>query len=239
MTVSKAMLSELYQAKTSDRVSGLTVPLLLLVGSRDLVVPPSSLRDGYAKWGGPKSFVEMAESHHLPFVDEPARFVTLVQQFMQGKRANTRSPAGASTTDRAREQRSVRSARLAQNKAIAAGDVDRVADFWTEDVEIRRGLGQLVLGREAYRQLFVATASRDSGLIYQREPTSIDVSAHWPLAYESGTWAGHLGRVDGPIVIRGQYAAQWVKREGRWLIRGEVFVALACAGIGCTYEAAP
>ena len=135
--------------------------------------------------------------------------------------------------------RAVREARAAQNRAIAAGDADRVADFWTDDVEIRRGLGQLVLGRDAYRALYVLTGNRDSALVYQRLPVSVEVSDRWPLAYESGTWAAHVGRADGPVVIRGRYSAQWVKRGDRWLIRGEVYVALSCAGVGCASAAAP
>ena len=137
-------------------------------------------------------------------------------------------------------EREILSARQAQNQAIAAYDADRVAGFWTEDVELRRGLGQLVLGRAAYRQLFLGdAANRDSALVYQREPSHIESSPTWPLAFESGTWEAHVGQVDGPVVIRGQYGAQWVKRGGRWLIRGEVFVALTCASVGCTYSAAP
>ena len=137
-------------------------------------------------------------------------------------------------------EREIRSAREAQNRAIVAGNADSVAAFWTEDVEIRRGLGQLVLGRAAYRQLFVGdTAKRDSSLVYQREPSHIESSPTWPLAFESGTWVAHVGRVDGPVVIRGQYGAQWVKRDGRWLIRGEVYVALTCEKSGCSFSAAP
>ena len=135
--------------------------------------------------------------------------------------------------------RAIREARASQNHAIADNNLDGVSDFWTEDVEIRRGLGQLLFGRAAYRQLFVATGNSDSVLVYQRTPTSVEVSSKWPLAYESGTWTGNRGRVDGPSVIQGRYAAQWVKRAGKWLIRGEVFVALACAGLGCSYSAAP
>jgi len=45
------------------------------------------------------------------------------------------------------------------------------------------------------------------------------MSAAWPLAFEEGDWAGHLGSAAGPAVIGGRYAAQWVKRDGRWLIR--------------------
>jgi ketosteroid isomerase-like protein len=151
--------------------------------------------------------------------------------------------ACSGSSERARgaraDEMAIRAARAAQNSAIASGDLDRVAQFWTEDVEIRRGLGQLIVGREAYRQLFVAKGSRDSTLVYQREPERITISAKWPLAYESGTWSGHLGGVRGPLVIGGRYGAQWVRRADQWLIRGEVFVALECAGAGCAYSAAP
>ena len=47
------------------------------------------------------------------------------------------------------DQQAVRAARTAQNKAIAAGDLDRVASFWTEDVTVRRALGQPLSGRDA------------------------------------------------------------------------------------------
>jgi len=136
----------------------------------------------------------------------------------------------------------VRSARAAQNRAIAALDTAGVASFWTEDVEIRRGLGALVIGRDAYKHLFnpdSGAIARGEELIYQREPARVDVSAGWPLAYEEGTWVGHLGRADGPALIGGRYAAQWVKRDGRWLIRGEVYVALTCSGAGCGSAAVP
>ena len=80
---------------------------------------------------------------------------------------------------------------------------------------------------------------RDSSLVYQRDPESVEVSANFPLAFESGRWAGHLGGANGPVVIGGPYSAQWVKRDGRWLIRSEVFVAMTCAGVGCGYAAVP
>jgi hypothetical protein len=74
----------------------------------------------------------------------------------------------------------------------------------------------------------------DSATVFRREPDRVDVSANerWPLAFESGTWTGRAAR-DGRPLIRGRYAAQWIKRDGRWLIRAEVFVALGCSGDGC------
>jgi ketosteroid isomerase-like protein len=157
------------------------------------------------------------------------------------------SGCALATTNRAPAQgpssavdvRAIREARTAQNRAIAAGDADLAATFWTEDVTIRRALGQEVHGRAAYRQLIVPSGNRDSSLVYQREPSAVEVSNRFPLAFETGRWAGQLGGAGGPIVIGGPYSAQWVKRDGHWLIRSELFVAISCSDVGCSYRAVP
>lgn len=130
-----------------------------------------------------------------------------------------------------REAAAVRAARAAQNTAMAARDLDRAASFWTDDVVIRSGLGRVIQGRATYR----STLGADSATSYRREPDRVDVSENdrWPLAFESGTWAGRDAKSNKPV-IRGRYAAQWIKRDGRWLIRSEVFVALGCTGSGCS-----
>jgi ketosteroid isomerase-like protein len=86
----------------------------------------------------------------------------------------------------------VAAARVAQNRAIAAGDLDLVASFWTDDVTVRRALGQPLSGRAAA----VGSASNRPALrrrasFYQRLTREIDVSPNWPLAFETGTWEGH------------------------------------------------
>jgi ketosteroid isomerase-like protein len=130
-------------------------------------------------------------------------------------------------------------ARTAQNKAIASGDLDRAAGFWTDDVTVRRALGQPLNGREAARKALEPPPPPASHLIYQRITKDVEVSPHWPLAFETGIWEGHQRTLAGPIVIGGRYSAQWVKRDGRWLIRSEVFVALTCNGAGCQAAAVP
>src|SRR4051812_43573810 len=133
----------------------------------------------------------------------------------------------------------IRAARVAQNAAIAAADLDRAASFWTEDVTVRRALGQPLSGRDAARLALQPAAAPAPHLIYQRLTTEIEVSPKWPLAFETGTWQGHLDAIAGPVVIAGRYSAQWVKRGERWLIRSEVFVALTCSGVGCGSSAVP
>lgn len=133
----------------------------------------------------------------------------------------------------------IRSARADQNRAIAAGDVNRAAEFWTDDVTVRRALGAAINGRDAAKQALAPPAPPNPRLVYQRLTKDVEVSANWPLAFETGTWDGHLETIGGPVVIGGRYSAQWVKRGGRWLIRAEVFVALACNGVGCEAAAVP
>ena len=122
----------------------------------------------------------------------------------------------------------VRAARLAQNAAIAARQLDSMATFWTTDVVIVSSRGGVMRGKEAYRQAFAG----DSSLIYVRTPDRIEVSAAWPLAWEEGTWVGQVG-TNGPAVVGGRYAAQWHHVGGRWLIRSELFVGIRCAGEPC------
>jgi len=136
------------------------------------------------------------------------------------------------------DMHAIRSARADQNAAIAEGDLERAAGYWTEDVTARRGLGASVNGAAAYRQVLEAGTSASDAIIYQRQPETIEVSARWPLAFESGAWSGRRGNV-GPELIAGSYSAQWVKRADRWLIRSEVFVALTCSDSGCAAESLP
>ena len=147
--------------------------------------------------------------------------------------------AGLLMATAAEDQAAIRAARIAQNKAIEVADVDRIASFWTEDVTVRRALGQALSGRAAARRALEAPSNPGSRLVYQRLTKDVEVSPKWPLAFETGTWEGHLGTIAGPIVIGGRYSAQWVKRGEQWLIRSEVFVALTCSGVGCESVAVP
>jgi ketosteroid isomerase-like protein len=138
------------------------------------------------------------------------------------------------------EAGAIRRARLHQNAAIVQHDVDAIASYWTDDVTICRGLGAQVAGKVSYRKLFEEDDPNSKDVIvYQRVSTAIEVSTPWPLAFETGVWKGYVGDIHGVVVIQGHYAAQWVKRDDRWLIRSEVFVALDGSDFGLRMKAAP
>jgi hypothetical protein len=117
----------------------------------------------------------------------------------------------ASRPSRVDDAADIRAARAQQNQAIAARDFDRVASFWMDDVQLTAGLAFTLRGREAYRRAF----SLDSGVVYQREPATVEVNSHW------------------------RYSAQWLKQDGRWRIRSELFVALDCSGVACGWPPRP
>src|ERR1700761_58648 len=106
-----------------------------------------------------------------------------------------------SMSDQVDAETEIRTARAVQNKAIADRDFDAAAQIWTEDVTMRRALGQAVTGRPDYRALLVSSSSGPAPVIYQRTAVSVDVSDRWPLAYEEGRWAGHAGDATGQAVV--------------------------------------
>lgn len=149
------------------------------------------------------------------------------------------SATSAETTPGHAEEIAVKAARARQNAAIANLRIDEIASYWTDDVTICRGLGGQTAGKAAYRKLFEDDVSGPERIVFQREPSSVEVSPRWPLAFEIGTWRGHVGGSNGPVVISGRYSAQWVKRGENWLIRAEVFVALDAEGAGRELKAVP
>jgi ketosteroid isomerase-like protein len=155
---------------------------------------------------------------------------------------STASDAAAQSTGAPTDAQAIRAARAAQNDAISTGDLDAVTSFWTDDITVRRALGSPVAGRAAARAAFeppTGSAATTPRIVYRRIPNDVEVSPQWPLAFETGVWEGREGSRDGPVIISGRFSAQWVKRDGRWLIRSEVFVALTCAGTGCSLVAVP
>jgi ketosteroid isomerase-like protein len=150
-------------------------------------------------------------------------------------------PARAQSSGSASDEAAIREARRVQTQALARDDLDTVVKHWAPEITIRRALGQPVEGAAAARKLLEPNpnANPATRVVFQREAVSVSVSGHWPLAYEEGRWSGHVGAASGPVIMSGRYAAQWVKREGRWLIRSEIFVAIDCSGAGCAAQALP
>lgn len=151
------------------------------------------------------------------------------------------SAAWAQATSPAADEARIRESRLLQTQALARNDLDTVVKYWDPAITIRRALGHPVDGAQAARKLLEPSPNQNAAtaIVYQRQTSAVTVSPQWPLAYEEGRWSGHVGTADSKPILSGRYAAQWVKRDGVWLIRSEIFVAIDCADAGCKAAALP
>jgi ketosteroid isomerase-like protein len=125
----------------------------------------------------------------------------------------------------------IRAARLEQNEALRAGDIDRAAAWWAPDIIVLAGLGARVDGIDAVRQAFAT----DRSVVYERLPDEIHISDGWPLAWEQGRWRGYDAAAADSALITGRYSARWVRSEFGWRIQSEHFVADRCSGAACRW----
>lgn len=74
--------SEVFQSNDSDKLANINLPVLLLWGKYDFVVPSATIDDFKAHIGSTEvSSVIFERSEHTPFVTEPAKFAEVVAGF--------------------------------------------------------------------------------------------------------------------------------------------------------------
>ena len=115
----------------------------------------------------------------------------------------------------------IKSFRSASNEAIAKHDVDGIAKYWLDDFVQVIGRGIYQTGRDSimasWRELFRTNPQ----VGYIREPKEIVISNNDTLAWEEGKCTGNHSYSNG-----GNYAAMWIKRNGNWRLKAELFVSL-------------
>jgi ketosteroid isomerase-like protein/predicted ester cyclase/quercetin dioxygenase-like cupin family protein len=104
--------------------------------------------------------------------------------------------------------------REAWGRVIAAGDVERIFSFWTDDVVIYPVDGPPVTGKAAVRE-YVRRNRQELGVVPRMHLLEVAVSASGDLGYTVGTheWMDREGRATRP----GQYVTLWRRNEaGEW-----------------------
>ncbi len=83
MATASAMWNELNTIDIEDEVKKISIPILIIAGAKDIMVPVRLLKKGYENLGGEKEYFILEESNHMMFVDEPDLFVSKVIEFIQ------------------------------------------------------------------------------------------------------------------------------------------------------------
>lgn len=121
------------------------------------------------------------------------------------------------------EESQILALRAKSNAALRAFDEELNATFLTEDILITTGAGTLITGKKALLE-YIRKASGPR-MYWIRTPDEIIVNPETQLAWESGTWKGFVEGSE-ESVVGGNYAAQWTKKSGQWLIQSQLFVTL-------------
>ena len=115
----------------------------------------------------------------------------------------------------------IKSNRAASNNAIAKHDINGIAKYWLDDFVQVIGRGIYQTGKDSIMASWKALFKSDSQIAYIRNPEEITISDNDTLAWERGEWIGIHSYSKG-----GNYAAMWIKRNGNWMLKAELFVSL-------------
>lgn len=125
------------------------------------------------------------------------------------------------------DEQEIRLTREVSNKAIEDHDTTALGNTLAVDYHVITSRNAESSGRGVMLRRFASDAP---DVIYVRTPEVIRVFSEWKMASESGNWVGRWTAGEDKIELSGAYFAKWHKVDGRWLIRAEVFVPLACSG---------
>ena len=115
----------------------------------------------------------------------------------------------------------IKSYRLASNDAIARHDVDGITKYWLDDFVQVIGRGTYQTGKDSITASLKNLFDSNPQVAYVRKPDEIVISDNDTMAWESGKWIGINSYSKG-----GNYAAMWIKRDGNWMLKAELFVSL-------------
>lgn len=135
-----------------------------------------------------------------------------------------------STKDKLADEASIRALRNQSNRAIQARDLAAFGQTMSSDIEVTRGSGSHVSGRDSVLASVSVQFKDPAFMGYVRTTERVQVSKSGPLAAEHGHWTGRFKRSDGVQTITGTYLAMWRKTDAVWKIRSELFVSLDCTG---------
>ena len=82
MEIGSAMWSELNTVDIEDEVNKISIPVLMMAGAKDIMVPFNLMEKGYDNLGGEKEYFILENSNHMMFIDEPDLFVFKVVEFL-------------------------------------------------------------------------------------------------------------------------------------------------------------
>ena len=131
------------------------------------------------------------------------------------------------------ERAAILALREANNRAIAARDLDGIMRIAADDYVLVAGGDSIIRTAAEMRARWTATFAVPTFAGCVRTPRNVEVGEQGGTlrAAESGDWRCTGYTRDGQVF--GSYFAHWTKRSGEWRVVSDNYVTLGCRGDGC------
>ena len=135
----------------------------------------------------------------------------------------------------AEDRRAILELRAANNRALAAHDVDGAMALAADDYVTIGGDSSIERGAAENREGWVEEFATPGHDRYVRTPDDIEIGLRTGVlrAAESGRWEGINHKPAGESRPFGRYFVHWTKASGAWRAVSETYVTLGCRGPGC------
>ena len=95
-----------------------------------------------------------------------------------------------------------------------------------DNLSITTGSGTLIIGKDSLRTYVQKLFDTYEDLFFVRKTKRLSFHKNGGRVWEEGGWTGFRPDTPDWQQPKGKYAAMWVKVEGVWKIRSELFVTL-------------
>ncbi len=116
--------------------------------------------------------------------------------------------------------------RSESNLAIKNHQIDIVLEYLTEEINIAASNGEIFSGKIAFKDALNNIFSKNPDLYFVRNSEEVLLNKDNNIAWEKGTWTALRPKTDNWNNYGGNYSAYWVKINGIWKIRAELFVRI-------------
>jgi ketosteroid isomerase-like protein len=116
--------------------------------------------------------------------------------------------------------------RSESNLAIKNHQIDIVLEYLTEEINIAASNGKIFSGKIAFKDALNNIFSENPDLYFVRNSEEVLLNKDNNIAWEKGTWTALRPKTDNWNNYGGNYSAYWVKINGIWKIRAELFVRI-------------
>lgn len=133
------------------------------------------------------------------------------------------------------DRRVILELRAANNRALAAHDLDGAMAIAADDYVIVGGNGGIDRGVAENRRIWAEEFAAPGYDRYVRTATTVEIGLRKGVlrAAESGRWEGIDHKPAGESRPYGAYFVHWTKASGAWRALSETYVTLGCRGPGC------